>query len=172
MRLNLSVFPQVRDPELRLKTIFPFYHYILFERNLNEHLIQLLFLKISRASTTMLLRWKRLNLLGATLTSCSETRGSRTSPCPSSRATREQLPSVYREIFQKNPQDLNILPLFQMSGRGNHLDLPGGTINFLRRTDSKDSSCSSLSSVPHQRDDLRHAISVPPGFHDQVKEKE
>ena len=39
---------------------------------------------------------------------------------------------------------------------------------FLRRTDSKDSECSSLSSVPHQgRDDLRSALSVP--MQDQFK---
>ena len=40
-----------------------------------------------------------------------------------------------------------------------------GPAGFLRRTDSKDSSCSSLSSVPHTgREDLRNTVSVP-AFH-------
>lgn len=65
---------------------------------------------------------------------------------------------------------------------GQHLELPAGAVGghsrygvhdgFLRRTDSKDSECSSLSSVhPHShqtRDELRSALSVPP-MHDQFK---
>jgi len=56
-------------------------------------------------------------------------------------------------------------------GRSNQLELPGvGFGEFskhLRRTDSKDSSCSSLSSVPVPggQHDLRPALSVP-AFHD------
>ena len=45
--------------------------------------------------------------------------------------------------------------------------MPGqdfGAMNYLRRTDSKDSNCTSLSSVSHMhgRDDLRASMSVPP----------
>jgi len=55
----------------------------------------------------------------------------------------------------------------------NHLELPGGVGGFgefakhLRRTDSKDSECSSLSSapVPGSQHDLRPTLSVP-AFHD------
>ena len=38
-----------------------------------------------------------------------------------------------------------------------------GGMNYLRRTDSKDSSCTSLSSASHMhgRDDLRASMSVP-----------
>ena len=38
-----------------------------------------------------------------------------------------------------------------------------GAMNYLRRTDSKDSNCTSLSSVSHMhgRDDLRASMSVP-----------
>ena len=38
-----------------------------------------------------------------------------------------------------------------------------GAMNYLRRTDSKDSSCTSLSSASHMhgRDDLRASMSVP-----------
>ena len=43
--------------------------------------------------------------------------------------------------------------------------MPGdfGGMNYLRRTDSKDSNCTSLSSVSHMhgRDDLRASMSVP-----------
>merc|ERR1711962_504825 len=54
-------------------------------------------------------------------------------------------------------------------GRTNHLELPGGQSfgefgKHLRRTDSKESSCSSLSSVPVPND-LRPTLSVP-AFHD------
>lgn len=56
-----------------------------------------------------------------------------------------------------------------VSFRRNHLDLPTGTGfgefgKHLRRTDSKDSSCSSMSSVPVPND-LRPTLSVP-AFHE------
>eukprot|EP00095_Tigriopus_kingsejongensis_P001024 maker-scaffold587_size153100-snap-gene-0.22 protein:Tk01024 transcript:maker-scaffold587_size153100-snap-gene-0.22-mRNA-1 annotation:"moladietz" len=46
----------------------------------------------------------------------------------------------------------------------NHLELPGqGPFGMMKRTDSKDSECSSINSVPYQgREDLRATISVPP----------
>lgn len=58
---------------------------------------------------------------------------------------------------------------FRQHGQ-NQLELPGGHLGYgefgkhLRRTDSKDSSCSSLSSVPVPND-LRPTLSVP-AFHD------
>jgi len=61
---------------------------------------------------------------------------------------------------------------FRQHARTNQLELPAGQAfgdfgKHLRRTDSKDSSCSSLSSVPvpNSQHDLRPTLSVP-AFHD------
>ena len=50
-----------------------------------------------------------------------------------------------------------IYPILGLQG------IPGQDFNYLRRTDSKDSNCTSLSSVSHMhgRDDLRASMSVP-----------
>lgn len=55
---------------------------------------------------------------------------------------------------------------FKQYGGKNHLELPGESgfgefAKHLRRTDSKDSDCSSMSSAPHQGNDLRPTLSVP-----------
>merc|ERR1719273_2323445 len=55
---------------------------------------------------------------------------------------------------------------FRQHGGRNHLELPGESgfgefAKHLRRTDSKDSDCSSLSSAPGAGHDLRPTLSVP-----------
>lgn len=78
-------------------------------------------------------------------------------------------PWRYPHLMFRDSRKNNKSVSFRQHGR-NHLDLPGGGFNdfgkHLRRTDSKESSCSSISSAlaPNSQD-LRPTLSVP-AFHE------